>query len=141
MTASLPTEDHVAINDTINRFFWCLDRSRADRVADLFTEAAKLDLGRPGAPVVQGRDAIVADMRDRPGGRVTRHLVSGVLIEPVATDQATVSILTAVYAGLDDGSQVRKEIGVSDTDLVMARDGDGKWRIADMKRTVVFKPQ
>ena len=88
-----------------------------------------------------GRDAIVADMNNRPGGRITRHLVTGVLIEPVAADHATVSILTAVYAGRDDGSQSRQEIGVSDTDLVMVKEADGKWRFADMKRTQGFKPQ
>ena len=80
-------------------------------------------------------------MGNRPGGRITRHPVAGVPIEPVAENHATVSILTAVYAGRDDGSQRREEIGVSDTDLVMVKEADGKWRFAEMKRTPVFKPQ
>ena len=140
MTVALPPEDHFAIHEVVNRFFWYLDRSNAD-AAELFTDTAQLDLGRPGAPVVKGRDAIFADMRDRPVVRVTRHLVTGVLIEPVSADHANVSIVTAVYAGPDDGSKIRTEIGVSDTALVMVKEADGKWRFAEMTRTMVFKPQ
>ena len=141
MTVSLPVADHIAINEVINRFFWCLDHGNSERVGDLFTATAKLDLGRPGAPSVHGRDAIVEDVRNRPAVRLTRHLVTGVLIDAVDADHAHVGVVNAVFAGPNDDSKIREEIGMSDTALVMVKEGDGKWRFEDMKRTVIFKPQ
>lgn len=141
MTFSLSAEDQLAVHQVIYRFFRSLDRNIADEAGPLFTQDAKLDLGRPGAPTVHGRDAIVEDMRNRPSGRVTRHLVTCIIIDAVAADRANVSIVNAIHAGPDDGSKVRDEIGASDTALVMVKEGDGQWRFDDMKRTITFKPQ
>ena len=141
MTFQLPAEDQLAINEVITRFFRALDANDPAKAGDLFTESATLDHGRPGAPLIHGRDAIVEDMRKRPGGRVTRHIISGILIEAVSATHANVSIVNAIHAGPDDGSKVREEIGASDTALVLRKESDGKWRFDDMRRTVIFKPQ
>lgn len=137
MTTTMSVEDRLAIGDMITQFFACLDARKPEGLPPLFADDAHLDLGMPGRPPIDGKDAIGAAFGGAPTGRRTRHHWFALTITPTATG-ARATFQAVVYAS-EGGSPTARVANLSDTALDLVRDpGDGGWRFHTMRRTLVF---
>lgn len=93
-------EDEHACAALSARYAFCCDRDR-ERVADLFTEDALLELGDR---VMQGREEIRAGMRPRPG-IVTLHVCTNTVIDLIDASSARGTTHLLSFGGTGEPSE------------------------------------
>ena len=109
------------------------DANRPAELAALFTDDAVLS--RPNAAPLHGPAAIRDAYAGRPADRISRHLVTGTLVEPLSADAARATSMVLVWFGSSDdapgpkGRPVRGEQAVGEFDDHFVRTAAG-WRIA-----------
>lgn len=92
----------LACAKLVNQFALYSDSGRYDELAALFTEDGRY--ARPTAPtqVVEGRGALLAAFKARPQDRLTRHLVTNVLVDVTSPTTARGFSYVTQYAGTVD---------------------------------------
>ncbi|MDD0837740.1 nuclear transport factor 2 family protein [Curvibacter sp. HBC61] len=139
LTPSSPARDawhplliEQACRRTLFQAAAAVDAGDAQALAAWFTVDAQLQ--RPGAAPLIGRAAIEAAYASRPAHRLTRHLLTNVLIEPEGSDFAHAISTVLLWRGnLDDAAgpegrpaEARQLLGEFNDLLVPTPDG---WRI------------
>ena len=96
IATGLSPQDHIAIEQLIQRHAWLIDHGEADKVGELFAEDGAL-YGIGSDKI--GRAAIAGWGRERAAmsERRSRHVQSNILIEPVAPDAARGSVALTLY--------------------------------------------
>jgi ketosteroid isomerase-like protein len=130
-----------ACRETILRATAATDANDAAAFARCFTDEAVLE--RPNTAPVTGRDAIREVYARRPPDRLTRHLVTNILVEAQGPDAARATSLVLLWSGSTHdtiGPQGRPADGrqvVGEFHDELARGPDG-WRIARRKALFVL---
>ena len=109
------------------------DTGRAAALAALFTPDGVLV--RPSGEVLQGRQAIEASYAQRPADRITRHLVTNIVVDVMSETQARALSYVLLWTGSTHSEAGRygraaqgpQVVGEFDDRFVLAQDG---WRIA-----------
>ena len=121
------------------------DMQRWDALSDLFIENARF--ARPTAPadVIEGREAIRAGFKARPVGRITRHLITNLIVDVVDGDHARCRMYATLFTG-DTANPAHnpafglladhnKFIGIIEDDYVRTPAG---WRIEERSGSITF---
>lgn len=122
-----------ACRDLVLRTVACVDAGDATGFADLFVSDGVLV--RPNAPPLLGRAAIRDTYSKRPADRMTRHLVTNVLVDLQTPAQARVLSHVTLWAGCTNdapGPQGRPAQGpqvVGEFEDLLSLTPEG-WRIA-----------
>ena len=124
--------------DLVLRAAACADANDAPGLASLF--AAEATLTRPDGAVLRGREAIETAYRLRPAERITRHLVTNIVVRIEALDAAHVCSSVLLWSGSTEdaaGPQGRRAhacqiVGSFDDRCALTPDG---WRFARRKAT------
>ncbi|WP_157268648.1 nuclear transport factor 2 family protein [Azohydromonas aeria] len=121
-----------ACRDLVARAAQATDSQRHEDFAALFTPDGVLT--RPGGEPLRGREAIVASYRMRPAARITRHLVTGGVIElesPTRARGLSVVLLWSGDAADAEGPfgrpAQRQALGEFEDEFALTAEG---WRIA-----------
>lgn len=122
-----------ACQEVVLRAAACVDAGDAATLAALFAEHAVLV--RPGAEPLVGRAAIRDTYAQRPAERITRHLVTNLLVDVEAPDRARVRSGVLLWTGSRTDAegphgrvaQGRQLVGEFDDRLL--RDARGAWLI------------
>lgn len=122
-----------ACRDVVIRAAACVDANDAATFARLFTDDGVLV--RPAGKPLIGRDAIRQAYEQRSADRITRHLVTNMLVDVNLPDQASVRsyvLLWSGSAGDEDGesgrpAKSRQLVGEFKDHFV--RDNEGAWLI------------
>lgn len=127
-----------ACRDVVLQTAACTDAGDPEGFAALFTADAVLV--RPSGQALQGHEAIAAAYRNRPAGRITRHLICGTRITDSGPEviEAVTQVLLWVGDAADEagayGRPAQQQVlGAFDDRLVHTPQG---WRIA--RRTASF---
>lgn len=91
MNYGISQQDHIACTAAIQRFSAYVDAGRYDDAAALFAPDGVMQ--RPQERI-EGRDALRQSFRSRPAHRLTRHVISNLVLDPV--DDNTVRALSYV---------------------------------------------
>lgn len=99
MTDSDTQAIELACTRLINQFANFNDAGRHDELAALFTEDGQY--ARPTEPdnYVQGRAAILAAFKGRPADKLTRHLITNIVVDVTGPASATGICYVTLYAG------------------------------------------
>ena len=133
---AVDVQTRVAIEDLVHRHAWLIDHGRAQEVAALFTQDARL-LGI--GPDKIGRPAIAAwaDARQAMGERRSRHVQSNIVLDHAGADiHGTVVLTLYRHDGPGEGPAAPCLIG--EYGDVYRRNGDGMWRFAERRLTTLF---
>jgi hypothetical protein len=133
----LAPQDHLAIEQLIQRHAWLIDHGEADKVGELFTEGGALHgIG----PDKVGRAAITEWGRQRAAmtERRSRHVQSNILIEPVAPDAARGWVALTLYRHDGPGEGSATPLLIAEYADRYAREPDGTWLFAERRLTVLF---
>lgn len=132
-----------ACRDLVVRAAHCTDSHRHEAFAALFATDAVLT--RPGGEPLRGREAILASYRTRPTDRITRHLVTGSVIELDSATQARGLSYVLLWGGETgdaegaSGRPARRQV-MGEFDDVFTLTAEG-WRIARRDaRFVLYAP-
>ena len=131
--------DHIAISALKARYCRFLDEKDWHGYASLFTSDAQLDTTASGGTVTQGREALVASVRQALAEATTVHQVHSPEITMLSPDEAEViwatqdrivwdeaKALATGYAGLTGFGHYRERC---------IKDEEGQWRISRSKLT------
>ena len=123
------------------RYWACADGDASERIEDLFTEDAVLQLGNL---VLEGRAAIVKFFADRDAAqrsaqRTTRHVACNHRVAGRQGDRVTVCSTVMVYAGvgaipLESGAPT----GIADFRDDCVKSAQGEWRFAKRAGGSIF---
>lgn len=138
-------ERHIAesaCRDVVARAALKLDANDLDGFASLFTPDAIVV--RPGKEPLHGVDALVQSYRARPASHMTRHLVTGSVVDLRAPDEARAISNVLLWTGSADDSvgpfgrraQARQVVGEFEDILRLC--SDGLWRIAHRQARFVL---
>ncbi|MBD9422408.1 MULTISPECIES: nuclear transport factor 2 family protein [Achromobacter] len=94
---AITPQDHMACIAAIQRFAMLVDAARYDEAADLFAVDGVLQ--RPDERI-EGRAALLSSFKARPVQRLTRHILTNVLLEPVSPGQIRAFSYVSVYRHL-----------------------------------------
>ena len=120
-----------ACQQVVLRAAACVDANDAAELALLFASDAALV--RPGAEPLIGREAIRATYERRPKGRITRHLVTNMVVDVESSDRARVRSYVLLWTSSqteEDGPTGRTADGrqlVGEFDDRIVRDARGAW--------------
>ena len=121
-----------ACRDLVVRAAHCTDSHRHEDFAALFAPDGVLT--RPGGEPLRGREAILASYRARPAARITRHLITGSVIELASATQAHGLSYVLLWGGdLGDAEgpsgrpAQRQVMGEFEDEFALTAEG---WRIA-----------
>jgi ketosteroid isomerase-like protein len=112
----------------------CIDRGDAEALAALFSDDAVLV--RPGAEPLTGRASIRDSYAQRPPQRMTRHLVTNMLVDVESPEQARVRSTVLLWTGSTGdpesphGRPAHRREMVGEFDDRLRRLGIGPWLIA-----------
>jgi uncharacterized protein (TIGR02246 family) len=121
-----------ACRDLVVRAAHCTDSHRHEDFAALFTPDAVLT--RPGGEPLRGREAILAAYRTRPAERITRHLITGSVIELESATRARGLSYVLLWGGETadaeglSGRPARRQV-MGEFEDVFTHTDEG-WRIA-----------
>lgn len=117
----------------IHRFAWANDAQDHDAVAAMFVEDGSF--ARPTAPdtPITGRDVIRAFFRDRPK-RVTRHVMSNIVIDVEEAGRARARSYVTLYAG--EGG---KDVLSGEFHDILVRDAAAGWLFQQRRGSLAFK--
>lgn len=133
---------HQACHDRVLRVTLCVDLGRFDELPQHFTADAVVS--RPAGDPIRGREALRAAYLNRPPERLTRHLISHVVVDRLGPDQARVHSQVLVWAATlppDAGPGVQRpqEQFIGEYDDLLRRESDGAWRIAERDSRFIFR--
>lgn len=94
---SITPQDHVACVAAIQRFAMLVDAARYEEAAQLFAVDGVLQ--RPNERI-EGRQALLSSFKTRPVQRLTRHVISNVLLEPAGPGRVAAFSYVSVYRHL-----------------------------------------
>ena len=126
----------------VNRFAVYNDSGEFDRLAALFIEEGRY--ARPSAPdtFIEGREAILASFTARPGNKLTRHVISNVIIDVEDERHASgLSYIVLYTAALDNPAKLGLKanpvqlVGEFYDRFVLTADG---WRFSERRGTVTL---
>lgn len=130
----------LACRDVVERSARCVDAGDAEGMAALFTPDGVLQ--RPSGAVLQGREAIRSSYAQRPANRITRHLVTGTVVELHMNGTAQAHSRVLLWSGSSDtpdtpfGREAQPRELVGEFDDLLQQQSDGAWRI--VQRTASF---
>ena len=123
----------LACSELINRFAVHNDMGQHRELANLFIEQGRY--ARPAAPdsFTEGREAIYRNFADRPRDKITRHLITNIIIEVIDSSSARGLCYVTQFSGnLDNPAEAHglyanpvQLIGEYHDDFVLTPDG---WR-------------
>lgn len=129
--------DHLACVTTIQRFAVLVDAGRYEEAADLFASDGVMQ--RP-QECIEGRQALLTSFLARPSHRMTRHIITNVVLEPIGPDRIRAFSYASVYRHLGAPRvplalpvTARPPETIAEYSDELSRQ-DGKWRI--WRRTV-----
>ncbi len=130
-----------ACREIILRASAATDANDAAAFAGFFTDAAVLE--RPNAAPISGREAIREAYAKRSPERLTRHLVTNILVEVQGPDAARTTSLVLLWSGNSKDTigpqgrpaDARQVVGEFHDELTRGPDG---WRIARRKALFVL---
>lgn len=137
IATSLSPQDHIAIEQLIQRHAWLIDHGEADKVGELFAEDGALyGVG----PDKVGRAAIAEWGRQRAAmsERRSRHVQSNILIEPVAPNVARGSVVLTLYRHDGPGQGSATPLLVAEYADRYAKGPRGSWLFAERRLAVLF---
>ena len=123
-----------ACREVIEQSVRHVDNGDAEALSRLFTDDAVLV--RPSGAALHGRAAIRQSYAERPAQRITRHLVTGTVVEVAQDDQARARSYVLLWTGSSDapaspfGTPADPRQLVGEFDDQLRRLSDGSWRIA-----------
>ena len=94
---TITPQDHMACVDAIQRFAMLVDAARYDEAAELFAVDGVLQ--RPNERI-EGRAALLSSFKARPVQRLTRHILTNVLLEPAGPGRIRAFSYVSVYRHL-----------------------------------------
>jgi hypothetical protein len=99
MTENTKQAIELACTKLINQFAVFNDAGRHNDLADLFTDEGQY--ARPTDPenYVQGRAAILAAFTGRPADKLTRHLITNIVVDVIGPTSASGLCYVTLYAG------------------------------------------
>lgn len=119
--------DRVAIEDLLVTYYYFLDNAQSAKLSELFTENGVFHLGSIGE--MKGRQAISDYYAKRPTTRVTRHVLTNLMVDFKGADRAeTVHTLT-YFVGEGPGRHPASPTNVQDYTNTVVRGADGRWLI------------
>jgi hypothetical protein len=137
------TAIELACARLVNQFAVYSDLGRYDELAALFTEDGRY--ARPTEPTnfVEGRSNLLASLKARPKDRLTRHLVTNILIEVTSLTTAKGFSYVTQYAGTTDKpaathgwrANPSQLVGEYTDDYVLTPDG---WKIRQRSGKLIF---
>lgn len=131
-----------ACREVVEQSVQHLDGGDLDAFCALFSSDAILV--RPGGGAIHGREEIRSAYAARPAGRVTRHLVTNVVVTLQGSGQARARSYVLLWSGRADGepgkqgwaADARQLVGEFEDDLICQP--DGSWRIQQRKARFVL---
>lgn len=127
------------ISQRLAAFFRDFDHWHYERMADTFLPHGTWD--RNGL-VLQGREAIVAELRRRPEQQVVRHLLSNIVVDEDGKDAASANFIVTAYRHM--GEREPAKAPVLDGPLMLLdataqlRRVDGSWMFEHQSLRRVF---
>ncbi|MGS1008507.1 nuclear transport factor 2 family protein [Achromobacter anxifer] len=94
---AITPQDHMACIAALQRFAMLVDAARYDEAADLFAVDGVLQ--RPDERI-EGRAALLSSFKARPVQRLTRHILTNVLLEPAGPGRIRAFSYVSVYRHL-----------------------------------------
>jgi hypothetical protein len=133
-----------ACRDLVLRAAMHADAGEVDALSELFLEDGVLC--RPGTPPLHGREAIRASYASRPSGRITRHLVTGTVVDIESAHRARARSLVLLWTGSEAdepgpkgrAANAPQVLGEFDDQLSLTPLG---WRIARREARFVLHAQ
>ncbi len=142
--SSLPNErdrhPESACARLVARYARAVDLNDGVAAAACFTIDGLLEM--PLARRYQGRDEIARRIDEQPDKQVSRHLLSNLLIDPIAPDRARGSLYLTIYRGVRLQPAGALElagpylVGEYDDEYVLNAEG---WLIARRRLTTIFR--
>lgn len=127
----------IACREVVERSVQHVDSGNAEAFAHLFSEDATLV--RPDGTVLHGRDAIGHNYAARSLDRITRHLVTNIVVDVGEDGLARTCSYVLLWSGSTDtpdsmlGRQAHTRQLVGEFHDVLRQEVDGVWRIQQRK--------
>lgn len=137
MGESVDSATRLAIERLIYDHAWLIDHGQADRVPELYTEAARM-LGV--GPDKVGRSAITAWAQERAAmtTRRSRHVQSNIRLEAVSPTVVNGTVILTLYRHDGDGPGSPAPLLIGEYEDVYQRGADDDWRFSERKLSVIF---
>lgn len=135
----------LACREVIEQSAIHLDGGNLDAFCELFSEDAVLV--RPNGAALRGRDAIRQSYASRPATRITRHLVTNVMVELLQDNHALARSYVLLWSGSTDdpvtdwGRAAHPRQVVGEFEDCLLRMADGRWRIQQRRARFVLHGQ
>ena len=125
------------------RFSRYNDQRDFEALASLFTEDGAF--ARPTDPdnFTTGRDNILAAFKARPNDRITRHLITNIVVDVTDADNATGTCYATLFMAPADAEKAKFGVKanasqlVGEFDMAFARTKEG-WKIARQTGRIIF---
>jgi len=121
-----------ACRDLVWRSVAAIDANAPARLADLFIDEG--EIVRPNGTALRGREAIRASYAQRSAERITRHLVTNIVVDVHSTSEASSVSYVMLWSGSTTDAEApegrpveRQQVGEFDDRFVHTSAG---WRIA-----------
>lgn len=119
--------DRVAIEDLLATYYHFLDNAQSEKLSGLFIENGVFHLGSVGE--MKGRQAIADYYAKRPKTRVTRHVMTNLLVDFKSADRAETLHTLTYFVGEGPGRHPASPTNVQDYANTVVRGADGRWLI------------
>lgn len=137
----IPCETYAAVHALTAEYWRRVDRSSGAPVDELYTEDALMHIGslrKEGRAEIRQFFIERTELETRVQ-RTTRHLVSGLLIEPMGERQVRVLSTVQVMAGTGDWPMASGPAAtVGDFEDVLVEVSPGCWRFQSRRARIVF---
>jgi len=133
----LDANDRAAIERLIQRHAWLIDHGQSGQIGELFAE----DAGLYGiGPDKLGRPAIAEWGRQRAAmvERRSRHVQSNIVVEPVSEGTAQGTVVVTLYRHDGPGESSALPLLVGEYADLYRKCGDGAWRFAERRLSILF---
>lgn len=126
-----------------NRFSTCNDAGEFEEMANVFTIDARF--ARPTDPgnYTEGRDNILASFKARPRDRVSRHLITNIVIDVKDAGSATGKCYATLFTASPDnqaekfGLQANASQFIGEFDADFSHTDEG-WKISRLSGKIIF---
>ncbi len=129
----------------VKQFALYNDSKCYEKLAELFTEDASF--ARPTAPdnFITGRENILAAFQSRPADKITRHIISNIVVDVITTTTAKAHCYATLYSSnevfsadkVEPQTNVSQIIGEFYDDFVLT---DAGWKISLRSGKIIFAP-